>query len=288
MSWLLFFSGIGNGLLYGLMALGFTLLFRTANVPNLALGGIGTLAALLSMSLYTGLGLGYFPALFIALVIGAVIAQAVNWSVFSKLGSDNVLVALVASIGLNFVLIGVAQRFWAHGEPYRFPGAPSTHDQLLVAGLSSQHGLIVVATVVILGAIYWLLYRTTLGLEIRAVAEDRHMAHLVGVNVGRSKAISWMLMGGLVGLASVLFAPVLFLDTAILTSVMYKALGASVLGGLTSIGGAVVGGLLLGVVENMVVPFAPTAREAAAFIIIIVILAIRPQGLFGTAKVRKI
>lgn len=288
MSWLLFFSGLANGFLYAAMALGFTLLFKTARVPNLALGGIGTLIALVTLDIYTGLNLPYWAALLIALAIGLAMGWGIHRLIFSRLKGGSVLVALVTTIGLNFILIGIAQRYWAHGEPYRFPGSPSTQDSLLVKGLSHQHGLILIVTLAMLGVLYAILYRSRLGLDVRAVAEDAETAHIVGLNVKRVHGFSWMLMASLAGIAAVLFAPLLLLDTNVLNLVMYKALGAAVLGGLTSLGGAVVGGIALGVVENMVVPYAPTASEAAAFIVIILILAIRPQGLFGKETIRKI
>ncbi|HWK27345.1 MAG TPA: branched-chain amino acid ABC transporter permease [Solirubrobacter sp.] len=288
MSSLLIITGIASGILYGLMALAFTFLFRTAGIPNLAIGAMGTFVALLALKIYAPIGLPYWAGVLIAMLLGMAMGAASELLVFRRLRGADPLVFLVATIGLNLLLFGVAQYLWAANEPYRFPGAYSPSGTVIVDGLSPQAVAIFIATAVVLGLLSALLYRSQMGREIRAVAEDPAAAHAIGLSVARAHLIVWMLAAAIIGLAAILFAPLLLLDTSVLSLVMYKAMGAAVLGGLGSLVGAVVGGLLLGLIENLVVPFAPSARDAAAFVVIVLVLLLRPQGLFGRTQIKKI
>lgn len=288
MSSLLIITGIASGILYGLMALAFTFLFRTAGIPNLAIGATGTFVALLALKIYAPLGLPYWVGVVIAMLIGVVMGALSELLVFRRLRGSDPLVFLVATIGINLLLFGIAQYLWAEHEPYHFPGSYSPSGTVFVNGLSPQSVAVFAATTLVLAMLGALLYRSQMGREIRAVAEDANAAHAIGLNVKRAHLIVWMLAAAIIGLAAVLFAPLLLLDTNVLNLVMYKAMGAAVLGGLGSLVGAVVGGVLLGLIENMVVPYAPSARDAAAFVVILVVLLVRPQGLFGRAQIKKI
>lgn len=281
-------SGLANGLLYGLLALGFVLLFRTTGVANLAIGGAATLIALTTLELYGPAGLPYAAAVVIAIVLGGLVGLVLRVVVFAGIADRPVLTLLVAAIALNLMLTGFNQFVWAQGEPYDFPRSFDARGGSVLPGLSRQHLLILVTTLVLLGAFAFVLYRTGIGRQIRAVAEDAHVAAQLGINVRMVHTVVWMFATAVVGLAAVLFAPILLLDTNNMGEVTYKAMAAAVLGGLYSLGGAVIGGLILGLIENLVVSIAPGAKEAAAFLVLILILLVRPNGLFSRKTVRKL
>jgi branched-chain amino acid transport system permease protein len=281
-------SGLANGLLYGLLALGFVLLFKTTGVANLAIGGAATTIALVTLELYGPTGLPYGVAMLIAIVIGGLAGLLLRLTIFAAIADRPVLTLLVAAIALNLLLTGVNQFFWAQGEPYDFPRSFDSQGGLVLPGLSRQHLLILVTTVVLLSVFAFVLYRTGIGRQIRAVAEDAQVAATLGISVPMVHTVVWVFATAVVGLAAVLFAPILLLDTNNMSAVTYKAMAAAVLGGLGSLGGAVVGGLILGLIENLVVPIAPGAKEAASFLVLILILSVRPNGLFGRKSVRKL
>lgn len=281
-------SGLANGLLYGLLALGFVLLFKTTGVANLAIGGAATTIALITLDIYGPAGLPYGAAMVIAIVIGGLVGLILRVTIFAAIADRPVLTLLVAAIALNLLLTGVNQFFWAQGEPYDFPRALDAQSGSVLPGLSRQHLLILVTTIVLLTVVAFVLYRTGIGRQIRAVAEDAQVAAALGINVRMVHTVVWVFATAVVGLAAVLFAPILLLDTNNMSQVTYKAMAAAVLGGLNSLGGAVVGGLILGLIENLVVPIAPGAKEAAAFLVLILILSVRPNGLFSRKSVRKL
>lgn len=288
MSALLIITGIANGVLYALMALSFTFLFRTAGIPNLAIGAIGTFIALLSLKIYGPAGMPYWAGVLLAIVFGLLLGAALELLIFRRLRGSDRIVYLVATIGINLALIGVAQYLWSAGEPYKMPRAYSPNGTVLVQGLSPAAVAVFIATAIVLTLLYLLLYRSRVGREIRAVAEDHTAAGMIGIDVRRAHLVVWMITAAIISLAAMLFAPLLLLDTSVFNFVMYKAMGAAVLGGLGSLVGAVVGGVSLGIIENAVVPYAPSAQDAATFGVILLVLLLRPQGVFGRRHLKKI
>lgn len=281
-------SGLANGLLYGLLALAFVLLFRTTGVANLAIGGASTTVALATFEIYGPAGLPYVAALFISMVLGALVGLAFRFLIFAKIEDRPVLTLLVATIALNLMLTGFNQLVWADNEPYQFPRAFDADGESFVPGVSRQHFVILVVTAVLLAGFAFVLNRTSLGRQVRAVSENADTARKLGINVPLVHAGVWAFAAAVMGLAAVLFAPILLMDTAVMNQITYKAMAAAVLGGLGSLAGAVIGGLLLGLIENLAVPIASGAKEAASFVVLIVILSVRPHGLFGRKEVRKL
>lgn len=296
LSSLLLFSGLANGALYALLALAFSLLFRTTHVPYFAIGGTGTVVALTTFEIYTRLDLPYAVGCLISMVLGGVfglLAYEVIFRRFNKRQASvdptyQVLVYFVAAISLNTLLYGIAQYFWAQGEPYNFPRALPVSNSLFGLGVSSQHVAIFLALAITLTLLYLYLFRTYTGLKIRAVAENDTTAEALGLNVRSARRQVWALSSSLIGLAAMLFAPLLFLDTGVLNPVMSKALAGAILGGMISLPGAVIGGLVLGVIENLAVPVWANGRDSVALIVIVIMLLVRPQGLFGRVQARKL
>lgn len=288
MSQFLFFSGLAQGMLYALVALAFTLIFRAANVATFAIAGVSTFLGFAGFEYVRRGGPGgYVGALVFATVLGGVLGLALYQGLIRRFPAGNLLVLMLVTIGLNFMLIGIAEARYAHAEPYVFPSAFSTN-KALVVGVTPQHFAIFVATLGAFGGIYALLNRTRIGLQIRAVAEDVDSARAIGINVNHCRNVTWMVGTALIGLSAVLFAPLLFLDTGTNSLLVSKALAASILGGLNSLPGAVLGGVLLGVIGSFAVPIAPEASNAAVFLVIVVVLFLKPEGLLGRRELRKL
>lgn len=282
-------GGFAQGLLYALIALSFSIVWQSAKAANFAIAGQSVVVAFVAYeyTMRNGPG-GYFGSLIVALVVGGVLGAITFRLIIRRLPPDNLLVLLLATIGLNFVLIGLIQVPYARREPYLF-SSPLETSMPRVGGLTSQHVLILVVTLTVLVALTLFLKRTLLGLEVRAVAEDIRKAQEIGIDVVKTRTVAWALGGATAGLAAVLFAPLLFLDTTTMNNaLLVRALAAAIVGGLSSLPGAVLGGLVLGMFEAAVVPYFPQSSEAAVFALLTFAVIVRPEGLLGRTVVEKL
>lgn len=285
---LLVATGLVSGATYGLIAMGFALIYKSTGVVNFAQGELVMLTAYVSFSIANALGLSLVPLLIVTIPISMAIGLALERLIIRPMLGEPVFSIVMATVGLAVILRGIVVLIWG-SEPLNFPAGLST-TVVSVAGVPfypAQLCLLGALALVTLGA--WLFLRfTRLGMAMRAVAANETAALLMGISVDRIHAAAWMLSAAIAAVAGVLFA-VNFKLAPDLWFQGLKSFPAVILGGLDSVIGASLAGLIIGVIENLAQGYLGEGlREIAGFVVIIIVLMVRPYGLFGSADIERV
>lgn len=283
-------GGLAAGSLYALVALGIVLIYRTSRILNFAHGDLATLATFIAFSLLTVLRLPFWLASVGSLVSAAIIGGAFFFLILRPAREATLLGRIVLTLGLALVINGVILKVWgANIEVFPFPVAEATVYRLGTV-VVSQFSVVSFATaLVLMGAMYVLVQHTKLGLAMRAVSQNLVAAQALGIPAKRVFALTWGLSAALGAAAGILLAPATLLDPFMMLDPFLKAFAAAVLGGIDSMPGAAVGGLLLGVIEALFAGYVSVRfKTTLAFLIIILVLAVRPQGLLGREYRRRV
>lgn len=274
-------NGLTLGGVYSLVALGLTLVYGILHVPNFAHGAFYMAGAFVAFYLISSLGLHYWVAMAGAAAAVALIAVISERLVFHPLRNAPYLHHMIASIGILLFLEAGAQALW--GADFHRLQTPYT-DVLSFAGLSlpAQRILIIVAAFVLVGLLQLFLKKTITGATIVAMAQNRDGAALVGIDANRVAMLTFAISGALAGMAAVLYAPINLVYTSMGNLVITKAFVIIVLGGMGSVPGAIVGGLIIGFAEAFGAFYISTDyKDIIAFVLLVVILSFRPEGLFS-------
>jgi branched-chain amino acid transport system permease protein len=275
-------SGAIAGALYALLGAGLVIVYRQSHVLNFAHGAVGSTAAYLAHSLIAS-GWPYVVAALVAIAASAAVSGAIELLVIRRLGPVAEFTVSVATLGIGLLIIGLLTWRWG-GAPLTLRPPIQAKWTLDVLGLSvgATQLLAVGLALLVFAGLYVLVERTRFGLAMRAVSEGPLTAGMIGVDVGLVRVTSWALAGALAGIAALLISSVYHLDPQYLTAFMITAFAAVVIGGLESIGGVLVGGLLFGV-GNSLLGYYVTAElsHTLAFVAIAVVLVLVPHGLFG-------
>jgi len=274
------FNGLIVGAFYALMALGLSLILNLSGVINFAHGGFLALGAYLAYSLMPIIG--FWGALLLAPFLTALIGLAVERLLIRRLYGRDPLYSLLLTFGLAYILEDAARYIWgAQSLPYPIPA-------WLARPLSSQfffltgYRLFMVALVALaVGALFFILRHTRLGMRIRAGTLDLETVSSLGVNVRVLRNLNFGLGIYLAGLAGVLAAGMLGLQPTIGTSLIMPSFVAIIVGGLGSLPGTLFGGLLIGIASGLTTVFFPSASEAVIYVMMGLVLLLRPRGLLG-------
>jgi branched-chain amino acid transport system permease protein len=276
-------NGLVTGSVYSLVALGLTLIYGTMQVPNFAHGHLYMLGAYVTFSLVTFAGLHYWTATVMAMVAIAVIGLALERLVFRPLRHAPHINSMIAAVGVMLFLEGVAQRVW--GEDFRRMASP--YDTVVsLGGLNvTAHRLILIgAAAVLVTALLVFLTRTVAGSALRATAQDREGALLVGIEIDRVTMGTFALSAATASIAGSLIAPISLIYPAMGALVTLKAFAIVVLGGMGSVTGALVGGYLLALAESLGGTYvSANYQDVIAFMMLVLVFAFRPSGLFREA-----
>jgi len=281
--------GLAFGAIYALVALGFNLIFKTTGVVNFAAGAMGTAVTMILWSTLdrsVPLAAAWLIAMAAALLIG-VLTEAIF---MQRVERSPVLIQIVVTLGLLLVIEGAVNRIWG-AEPKLIPSLASSKALAIGSWYTSANDIFIMAlTLSLAGVLYLALERTRYGLAMRAVAQDREVAALMGIRSFRYVTASWAVGVLVAGVGAVLFVPLYGggLVPTMMDNVAVFAFAAAVLGGFGSLAGAVVGGFLIGIFSNLVGGYLSTDLEVSLiFLLIVLVLYVRPQGLFGVdAKTR--
>lgn len=282
-------SGLATGSIYALGAFGLVLIFKTMDTVNFAQGKMAMVAAFVAWACINNFHLPYWAAFLVAIAVGAVMGGAIERIFLRPVQGSSPLTLIIISLGLVMILEGVAG--WIFGFdtktlPEAIKGEPLT---ILWAKISPHNLLIIGVMLAIMIGIFLFFKYTMAGIAIRATAQDITTSYLMGINVSRVFSTTWIVSAMLGAIAGILIAPVTFVSTTMMEEIQLKAFSAAVLGGFTSLGGAVLGGLILGVLENLVAGYiSPEFKASFAFGLIILILWIKPSGLLGTVQRKKV
>jgi branched-chain amino acid transport system permease protein len=284
-------SGLATGAIFASLALALVLIYRSTHVVNFAQGEMAMFTTYIAWSLMDR-GMSYWPAFVLTLAIAFVGGVAVERVLIRPVVNKSLLAVVIVTIGLLIALNGLAGWIWgAEVKAFDSPFPNKTWDIAGVAISVQDVGVFCVCLITVV--LLWAFFRfTTLGLAMRSVAINPTAARLVGVRVGWMLALGWGLAAVLGAVAGMMAAPSAFLDPNIMLVILIYAFAAAVLGGIDSPVGAVVGGLLLGVILNLLgryVDFVGSElRLPSALAVLLIVLVIRPQGLFGHATVRRV
>ncbi len=281
-------SGLATGAIYALMALALVIVYNATRTLNFAQGEMLMISTFAGWAAQRALGLPLPVTLVVAVVAGAALGWVVERLVIRRaIGSTHWDVLLI-TVGLSLILRAVAGLVWTHDEfpfPSFFPSAPVSFGAVRLAPVS----LGILGASLALMAALWALFRfTRLGRAMRAVAQNQRAARLMGISVERVYSTSWMLSAVVGAIAGVLVAPVVFLSSK-MGLIVINGFTAAVIGGFGSMPGAVLGGMLLGVLENLAPLYLPSGiRYSVPFVVLVAILVVRPAGLVGRVERRKV
>jgi branched-chain amino acid transport system permease protein len=277
-------SGLVVGSVYALLALSIVMIFKTSEVPNFAQGEVLMASGYLALFLLVFQGLPLWaaaPATLIAsFVAGALFRRGVLTQVARASGSPVNLV--IATLGLSYILKGLVRRTGFGDTPRSFPAVVSTESVMIGQASVTLLDLLIFATaILVMAAVFWMFAYTKIGKAMRAVGMNARAAQLVGVNLDRVHMLVWGVAGVISAVAALLISPKILM-TADMGAIVTLGFAAAIVGGFTSLPGAVIGGFLIGIVENYVGLFISSrAIVVAPFLVIMLVLIVRPQGLFG-------
>ena len=287
----LIMSGLTTGALYALIALGLVVVYKASRVINLAHGDLFMICGFLAYAFHVTWQVPYLLALLLAVIAGFVIGVVTDRIAFRPVLRHGLVSVLLATVGFSFVLKGIGRYVWGgQGDVIPFPpvlqAAPTTVLGLLV--LPQQ--LVALGGSIAVMAVFTLFFRRTrIGKFMQATADNKKAATLVGIRVDHVYMWTFAVGAAVAGAAAVLMAPLTLLYPDVGFILFLKAFAAAVLGGLTSIPGAVVGGLLVGVVESLAAGYISTGlQEVSAFIVIMFVLIAMPSGLLGQRGLRRV
>jgi len=283
-------NGLALGSVYALIALGYTMVYGIIKLINFAHGEMYMLGAYFGFYAITMFKLSLFPAMLVSMVAAAVVGVLLERIAYRPLRNSPRISVLITAIGASLLFQSTAQLvFGAAFKP--FPQAmPFRRIQLGPVFITNRQFLIFGVAVVLMVALHLLVTYTKFGKAMRAVARDKEAALLMGINVDRIISITFALGSALAATAGILVGMYYNrIDPYMGTMPGLKAFVAAVLGGIGIVPGAVVGGLLMGVAENLVVTLgSSTLRDAVAFAVLIVVLLVRPNGLLGKKGMEKV
>jgi branched-chain amino acid transport system permease protein len=277
------FTGLALGAVYVLLAVGLSLIFGMLTVVNFAHGAFFMLGAYIGLLAAEKTG-SFWLALLIAPVVVAAIGTLVERWLIRPLYGRGIDYPLLLTFGLAYMMVEGVRILWGKtGLPFDTPEVLQGATNLGFADFPTYRLFVIGVVVVLLVVLWFLIERTPFGLVVRAGARDPVIVRVLGVDVSRVWLIVFGVGTGIAALAGVLAAPMQGVSPEMGTSVLTVAFVVTVVGGMGSLMGAVVAGLLVGVVESMTVLFFPEAAKVSMFLIMAVVLLVRPQGLFGRA-----
>jgi len=285
-------AGLGSGAIYAALALALVLIHRATGVINFAQGEMAMFTTYVAWTLTANHGWSYWPAFAATLAFAFVLGVGIQRVVINPVANASVLTIVIMTIGLVLTFNGLAGLIWS-SEVRAFP-SPFPNETWSIGSVAiSQQDVGTFGVVIVLVLLLWAFFQfTKIGLALRASALNPGASRLVGVRVGWMLAIGWGLAAMLGAVAGMLAAPTVFLDPNMMQAILIYAFAAAVLGGIDSPFGAVAGGLLLGVGLNLIGAYVDFVgadlRLPVALLIILVVLLVRPAGLFGKPVTRRV
>jgi len=285
-----FLSGLSMGSIYALVALGFVLIYKSTSILNLAQGEFLMVGAYICLSMTLDFGLSFITSFMITMVFSVLLGLAVERLVLRPLIGEPIISVIMVTIGLTYILRGVVIMLWGNdirqfnifpAEPIDLFGVKLTYLYIWSMGIS----------VVLLSffAVFFKYART--GIFMRAVADHQTASQSMGISVKRVFAISWCIAAVVSSIGGILVGNIGGVDVS-LSYIGLKVLPAVILGGLDSILGAIIGGLIVGVLEFLSAgyldPYIPAINEVFPFMVLVLVLMIKPYGLFGIEEIERV
>jgi len=281
------YGGLTIGAIYALVALGFSLIYRTIGLVNFAQGGLLMLGAFVGAILLAEFGVPFPLAILGAVVVIGALGLAME-RLLRPLERGDLMMMVLATLGLDIVFTNVAIVLF--GSEGMSVAVPVVGEPIQIAGVTmTRYSLVVIGSMVLIAlGLNAFLYRTKTGLGMRAIAMNRDIALVFGVNANRMNNLALGIGAGIAAAGGVLIAPILYVTPQLGASVGISGFAAAILGGLGNLPGAIVGGLAFGVFQSVVSVFLPAYVNAIAFVIFVLVLLVRPWGILGERVVEKL
>lgn len=284
-------NGFRLGSVYALLAVGIVLIYKSSEVLNFAHGALAMFATFIAYELSMEQGFGFGPSIVIALIAAFLIGAALYRGMLDRAKRGGGHAVVMVTIGLLMALEGTAGAIWGTtGRPFHHYFEEREFLSLPEGLALDLHGAWIIGSSICMAVSLGVFFRfTRVGISLRAVSQNPVAAQLMGVRVTRVHALTWGLATVLAAVAGILLIPGDGLSPSMMFFPLMKAFAAAVLGGMTSVTGAILGAWLLGVIEVLVGAYISTEFQATiAFVIIVLVLAVRPQGLLGTPEIKKV
>lgn len=283
-------SGLLTGGLYGLIGVAIVIIYKSTEVFNFAVGTLMTFCGLMCVSLITRFNFPIWLAVPGALFLGAILGAIVERGGLRPLLSQPILTLLMATLAIESILQGVMLMTWT-GYTISFPRGLLPGKTIFLGPLFISHEFLYAFVVAIICFILvgLFFYKTQTGLKMRVTAESHDVAMALGINITRIFSVTWMLSVMVGALAGIFLGNRMGLQVIITSSLAFKALPAIIFGGLDSVAGAIIGGFVVGVLEKMAGGYIdPKVAEITPYIILLLVLMVRPEGLFGKQRIERI
>jgi branched-chain amino acid transport system permease protein len=286
-------SGAAIGCIYALVALGFVLIYKATETVNFAQGELMMLSGFIGLTAMSAFGLPFLAAFLLTIAAMALIGMGTERLLLRPLLGQPAFTVVMITIGLGYLLRGLVTMVPDWGTETHALPVPYQDQVIRVGGadglvLSVEHLVIILATLVLVALLYAFFRHTRLGLAMQATSQNQLAAFYMGIPVRRVNMLVWGLSAALCGVAGLLLAPITFVH-ANMGLVGLKAFPAAVIGGFGSIPGALVGGLIIGIVEALAGFYLPQGvKDIAAWLLVLVMLVLKPHGLFGDKLARRV
>ncbi len=280
-------SGLATGGIYASVALALVMIYQATHLVNFAQGEMAMFSTYIAWSLINA-GMPYWGAFFITVAVAFVAGVVIERVIVRPVENSSILAVVIVFIGLLVILNSLAGWIYSYtikSFPSPFPAKPLFDNSYV-----SSHELGSLAITLIVLALLYVFFRfTPLGLAMRAAAQNPESSRLVGIRVGWMLALGWGLASAIGAIAGMMVAPIVFLEPNMMSGILLYAFAGALLGGIDSPGGAVLGGLIVGVLENVAGTYIGTEiKLTVALVLIVGVLVVRPQGLFGSVQVKRV
>jgi branched-chain amino acid transport system permease protein len=286
----LIIGGLAIGCCYGLIAMAMVIIYKTSNVLNFAQGELAMVSTFFAYTLLVYLKVPFIAAVLLTVVFAFALGAVVELLFLRPAREPTLLGLIIITLGCEMILFGLAGWIWGSDTKSLPSPIEDTSIHMIGSVVISDLDIAIFAASLAIMLLLFLFFRfSKLGIAMKATAQDPEAAKLMGIRVKRIYTISWGLSSALGGLAGILIAPITKLDPPMMMDPLLKGFAAAVLGGMTSLFGCVLGGWILGVLENLVGGYVSTAfKSVVAFLVIVLVLCIRPSGLFARHYERKV
>lgn len=286
----LIIEGLAIGACYGLFGVAVAIIYKTSEVVNFGQGEMGMISTFVAYHILAQYGLPFWLAFLITLLFAVLLGMFIEFFFMRPAKDPTVLGLLIITLGAEMLLMGLAGWKWgAEQKAFTFPlSVQITHEPIPGLKLNEWSMGVFILTALIMVLLFLFFRYSRLGIAMRATQQNQNAARIMGIKVERVFSFTWALSSLIGAVAAMFFAARSVLDPNFMMEPFMRAFAAAVLGGLTSIPGVVMGGLILGLVENFFGFAWPAWKPIVAFVVIIIILTVKPSGLFAKHYVKKV
>jgi len=282
-------NGIAVGSSYALMGLAMVIIYKTSEVPNFAQGEMALISSFFAMMLLTSFNMSVYLAFFLTFVFAVILGVFLEFAILRRAKEPNVLGMIVITIGIEMVLLGfVSWKFGAEQKTMPFPIGP--YDSFIIGDIfiSKLEVLTLVAALLLMSVLYLFFKYSKLGLAMKATQQNSVAAQIVGIRINRILMMTWGISSLVGAVAGLLISPTI-MHPFMMWDPMLKGFAAAVMGGMTSLPGVVIAAYMLGIIENLFGGYISIEfKTVVAFAIIVLVLCIKPSGLFARHYVKKV